>query len=64
MASTRRMRTYRLSEEHLEMIDRIAEVHHGLSKTRVIEWAVERLHAAVTRPRRAAKAPDDRPDDE
>jgi hypothetical protein len=44
--------SYRLGPSTVAKIAEIAEAQHGLSKARVIEWAVEQLHREVCDPAR------------
>ena len=46
MPETKRS-SFRLSDEHTAMVGDIAKFQGGLTKTRVVEWAIERLHAEV-----------------
>jgi hypothetical protein len=39
--------SFRLSTGHIDMIDEVAAHQGGLTKTRVLEWAIERLHAEI-----------------
>lgn len=46
MPETKRA-SFRLTDEHRAMVDEIAAVQGGLTKTRVVEWAIERLHSEI-----------------
>lgn len=47
MPDTKIRKSYRLSSRHMDLIRQVAEYQGGLTETRVIEWAVERLHSDV-----------------
>lgn len=46
------MWAFRLKPKHSEIIADIATYQGGLSATRVIEWALERLHADIEKDRK------------
>ena len=46
------MTSLKISERHRDMMDEIAAYQGGLTKTRVLEWAVERLHADIQKNRK------------
>lgn len=47
MPAAKTARTYRFSADTIRRINDVAERQGGLTDTRVIEWAVERLHEDV-----------------
>lgn len=55
--------SFRLSPDTIRQIEHIAKYQGGLTKTRVIEWAVERLYGDVMTPgKKSKKKPTDRLD--